>query len=61
MSETHFHSLLRQRILEEMERRGQPIIRGGCSDHAHYQYQCGTIVGLEVALKLADELEKEYD
>lgn len=59
MPHSHFHNLLEEAVKQEIVRRGDPLIRGGCSDQAHYQYQCGTIVGLELALKIANELEKK--
>jgi hypothetical protein len=61
MPETRFHTLLRKRIEEEINSLGGNVIRGGCSDHAHYRHSTGMIVGLEVALKLADEIEQEFE
>ena len=61
MAKTRFHSLLEVRIKEAVESRANSIVSGACSDYAHYRENVGYIQGLQVALKLCDEIEAESD
>lgn len=61
MPHSHFHNLLKEAVHKQVDELGAPVIRGGCSDFAHYRHMTGVIVGLEIALKIAADIEKEDD
>lgn len=46
-------------VTEELEKHAAELIAGKASDYADYRYRVGRIKGLEEALKLAREIQRE--
>ena len=61
MAETRFHSALKAKILEVLERRRTDIASGACTTYDHYKRETGYVDGLLDALKLAEDTEREFD
>ena len=61
MAESNFHRLLRAKITEVIDARSQQIGGGACKDFSHYKLEVGFIAGLNAALDMARELEKDSD
>jgi len=61
MAHSRFHSLLRERIKEEVDSRSLSLASGGAPDYSQYKDSVGYIRGLLDALKLCEEIEKETD
>jgi hypothetical protein len=61
MSETRFHTLLKQRVKEAVEIRTESIVLGQAQDYAQYMRSVGYISGLLDALKLCEDIEREFD
>ena len=61
MAHSRFHSLLRERIKEEVDSRSLSLASGGAPNYSQYKDSVGYIRGLLDALKLCEEIEKETD
>jgi len=61
MSETHFHRMLRAKVTEVLDARRLSVAEGVCSNFDRYMHEVGYITGLQDALKIADDLERELD
>ena len=60
MAEVRFHTLLREKIEEKRALLLDELASGGAKDYAGYQHIVGYIQGLNEALLLCDDVEKEY-
>lgn len=58
---TRFHAILADRINKEVENRAASIISGACVDYAAYKSNTEYIRGLLEALKICEEIEREFD
>lgn len=58
-SKTRFHSILEERIQEQLNKRAEELSKG--VDVEHYREQVGYCNGLRDALVIADDVEKEFD
>lgn len=54
-------SLLEQRIAEHKVKLSESICAGACADYPTYRQAVGSIAGLEMALNILEDLEKETD
>lgn len=61
MASTHFRILLEERIREEEGKIKESVGSGQPSDYAEYKWNVGYLYGLQVCLKLCDEIEREFD
>lgn len=61
MAQTHFHSLLRDRIRKEINKIEIDLARGAASDHADYRSIVGRVIGMEDCLKYCEEIEGDFD
>ena len=61
MAQTRFHSILEERIKEAVESRRNSIASGHCIDYPAYRENVGYLLGLQDALKICDEIEKEFN
>lgn len=60
MATTRFHSILEERIKEVVENHRISLASGASADYAQYRHSVGYISGLLDALKICDEIEKEF-
>lgn len=61
MSKTRFHALLEEKIRIEVENRSISLANGGASDYPNYRESVGYIRGLQDAVKLCEEIERESE
>lgn len=61
VAKTRFHNLLEEKILQEVDNRSKSIASGGASDYPHYRENVGYITGLQAALALCEEIEREFE
>lgn len=61
MARSHFHRQLEAALLEVIDTRSKQMATGVCVDYPHYKREAGVIEGIQLALNLANELEKESD
>lgn len=61
MIKTRFHTLLEVRVQEQINQRSIQIMTGGASDYPAYREAVGYILGLNDALRLCEEIEKENE
>ena len=61
MPQTRFHQLFQERALKEIEKANQELASGAAKDFGQYRDYVGYIRGLGDALRLCDEIEREYD
>ena len=61
MATTRFHILLRDKILKEVENHSGSLATGTAKDYSQYQYSVGYVAGLQAALGLCEEIEKEFN
>jgi len=59
MSETRFHTLVKARILKAIEERATDLSMG--VPLSQYEREVGYCSGLRAALKLCEEVEREFD
>lgn len=60
MAESRFHTLLKQKVTEHMKSRIESLIAGSPGDYPAYREHVGYLRGLNDALELADEINKEH-
>lgn len=60
MAETRFHTLLKKKILEEVENAKERLAAGQIPVEG-YRQEVGLILGLKTALDLAEEIERSFD
>lgn len=58
---TRFHALLEQKINEEIGAKVASVANGSAADYAEYKFWVGYVRGLNAALNLCDEIEREAD
>lgn len=61
MAKTRFHTILQERVAEEVSKRMRELADGKLTDFTVYRQLVGQIQGFEGALKLCDDIEKEFD
>ena len=61
MARSRLFSVLRERIQEEVDSRSLSLASGGAPDYSQYKDSVGYIRGLQDALKLCEDIEKESD
>lgn len=61
MAKSRFHSQLEQKVMEAIETRVQSMADGAVADYPQYQFNVGYLRGLKDALKIADDIEGEFE
>jgi len=61
MAKTWFQSVLEDRIATLIQQRSSELSHGSAEDYSSYKFQVGFIHGLEAAVGLADEINREMD
>jgi hypothetical protein len=61
MAKSHYQNLLERKIKEAMDKRGNALVAGECDDYAAYKFEVGYLTGMNDALALAEEIEREME
>ena len=61
MPRQRFHVLLQEKIEKQVQSLASSLVAGNITDWAHYKETVGYLRGLDDALKLCDEIERDYD
>ncbi len=61
MPVTRFHAILKEKIEKAVQDRLLSLASGGAQDYPQYRDNVGYLRGLNDALSLCDEIEKEFD
>ena len=61
MAETRFYTLLRSKIAEAIQNQATSLASGVATDYSQYKFGVGYIEGLNAALKLCDDVEREFN
>ena len=60
-AESRFHTLVKVKILEQIELAVGDMATGQMTDYPAYKFQVGYINALRKALDLCEETEREFD
>ncbi len=61
MAKSRFQSLLEQKLVEAIAVRTNALATGNAEDYAAYKLEVGYLLGLDAALKLCEEIERESE
>jgi hypothetical protein len=61
MASSRFHNILRDKISKVILEYSESIIGGFAKDHADYRDACGYIRGLNDALRLCEDIERDQE
>lgn len=61
MASSRLYRLLKERVEETIAQYSQSIIGGQAKDYADYRDACGYMRGLNDALNLCDDIERDLD
>jgi hypothetical protein len=61
MAFTRFHLLLKEAVEEEVNKVKADLVAGASKDYSQYQFSVGQVFGMELCLKLCENIERESD
>ena len=56
-----FHEELVRRVTKDKVEKAIDLSRGAAPDYPAYQYACGLLAGLDLALEIAEEIKKDIE
>ncbi len=59
--ESRFHTILKAKLLSLRTEREHELVDGVIEDYPSYRFYVGILMGLNDALKLCEETEREFD
>lgn len=60
MTQKTLKQKFKEKILEEVEPHKETITRGSADSYAQYKYLCGYLGGIELALRIFEEIWDEH-